>query len=263
MAMVKMFRVIGLLLVLLASACQKKSAVNSGGSAAEVAQTASAGSFLAYEHALVFDTPIAQHAARLEAVRRACTASEFGACSVLEIQQSAAPWSGTRFRLRAVPAAIDPLIQRAGDGDSPVQRESKAEDLADAVSDTAARQALLTRQREQLVAFSERRDLSASDLIALAQQMAGIEAELHQLSGTAAHQQRRLETNLLSIQWRDPDAHQEKEQSISGLLDTFLMGWRDGLESVAEQLGYFLPLLLVAFPIALTWRWAWRRLTRT
>ena len=109
----------------------------------------------------------------------------------------------------------------------------------------------------------ERRDLAAADLIALTQQVSAIDVELAALGRTDAEQRRRLETNRLTLSWRS-DALVEDEDDdgfFAGLWTTFADSLEEGLDGAAEYAGYLLPVLLLAFPMALLWRFAWRRAT--
>lgn len=92
------------------------------------------------------------------AVHAACTEERFGACSVLAVESRDEHMA---LRLRAVPAAIDPLIALAGSGGRQIERQTRAEDLGDAVQDVESQRDLLTRQRSQLLTFTERRDLGS------------------------------------------------------------------------------------------------------
>lgn len=231
------------------------------GAADRVGEVAKPGSMLAYEHQLSFETPADALQERVDAVRAACAEERFGACSVLAIESSGGSYPRADLRLRAVPAAIDPLIELAGSGGRQTERKTQAEDLADAVTDVESQRDLLTRQRTQLLDFIERPDLGVSDLISLSQQLASIDSQLAALNQTAAQQRRRIETNLLQLSWRGPDI--EESRDWGDVWERFVENLADGADNLAEYLGYFLPLMLAAFPLALGWRWAWRRATRS
>lgn len=246
------------LLLLVLNGCKKEAvSADSAGADERVGELAKPGSMLAYEHELSFETPAQAMQQRVDAVRVACTEERFGACSVLAIESSD---ERKALRLRAVPAAIDPLVELAGSGGRQIERQTRAEDLAVAVQDVESQRDLLTRQRSQLLAFTERRDLGVSELISLSQQLASVDSQLADLNQTAAQQRRRIETNLLQLNWRSP--YVDEGRNVHDLWTGFVDNLADGAYSLAEYLGYFLPLMLAAFPLALGWRWAWRRATR-
>lgn len=250
--------VLTLLLVVLIGCKKELASAPNAGTDERVGELAKPGSMLAYEHALTFETPAQALQERVDAVRAACTEERFGACSVLAIESSGERRAA--LSLRAVPAAIDPLVELAGSGGRQIERQTRAEDLADAVQDVESQRDLLTRQRTQLLAFTERRDLGVSDLISLSQQLAGVDSQLADLNQTAAQQRRRIETNLLQLNWRSP--YVDESRDWGEVWERFVDNLADGADNLAELLGYFLPLMLAAFPLALGWRWAWRRATR-
>lgn len=131
-------------------------------------------------------------------------------------------------------------------------------DLAGAVQDNARKLRQLDAYASQLDELSRRKDLSASDLISLAHERATLETQRDDLLGVAARQQRRLDTNKLSIDFIDPGRHTGRSFSIGHWSDRF----REGADDALSVLAYGIPFLLLAFPLTLGWRWLWRRVTR-
>ena len=167
-----------------------------------VGQKNGEGSFLAYSHEATIRIDAAALGARVDAVREACMAREFGECTVLGASQQAGAYPSGRLELRAEPAAIAPLVAMAADGADLASRTTSAEDLADAVRDNGLRRARLEKQHARLLEFLDRRDLTAESLVALTGQLAQIEAELQYAEQEAAQQTRRIRTNLLTLHFR-------------------------------------------------------------
>ena len=70
-----------------------------------------------------------------------------------------------------------------------------------------------------------------------------------------------METNLLTMRYTSMGATSAWSQITSSVLES-----GDALaEGVAEAVGmiaFGMPFVLVAFLLALLWRWAWRKVTR-
>lgn len=257
-----------MLIVLLAlSACAKKAEESNMAAGAEPTLIAGAapksGSLLAYEHEVAFEVPPDTMMRRIGAVQAACNEERAGACSVLSIDSTAGNYPKASITVRVVPAGVEPLVALAGEGAAIESRSTTAEDLAAAVADVVSRQDLLRRQRETLLAFVARKDIPVGDMIAVSRELASVDSQLQGLAQDAASQQRRIETNRLTILLRsDSTAELGSRFSFRAIWHSFTDSLAEGTESAAEYAGYFLPLLLLVFPLALTWRWAWRWATR-
>ncbi len=220
------------------------------------------GAMLAYAHEVGFEVAPDSMAARIAAVQSACNEERFGACSVLGIEQNTGDQPRSSIQVRAAPAGIEPLIALAADGSDIAERKTSAEDLADAVADVAAQRDLLRRERETLLGYTERKDLSVADLISLSQRLAEVESGLHELGQEAANQRRRIETNRLKIELRsNVEYNARSDHSLGDAWNSFIDSLVEGVFDTAQYAGYLLPLLMLIFPLALGWRWAWRRLT--
>lgn len=248
------------LLVLALGACAKKS-VTSSGEAPAVQGMAAAQSMLAYEHELTLRLPEAELAQRMAAVRDACLAHQHGRCSLLEYTQASGYAGNSRVRMRVVPEGVEGLVGLAAESGKIVSRTTRAEDLAEAVADTARQTQMLQLQRERLMAFQDRPDLSVADMLSLARELAEVESRLQSHEQDAAGQQRRLETNLLTMHFSSPSVDRSRSARIG---EAFVDALDSGADGVAEAIGmaaYSLPFLILLFPAALLWRALWRRAT--
>lgn len=215
-----------------------------------------AGAQLAYEHELTLALPGALLAPRMQATREACESARFGACNILGITEDG---NGGEIILRIAPTGVEPMVALAAEGGKLGQRITTAEDLADAVADVQRRQDRLQAQQQRLDELAKRKDISVSDLIALSKEQAGIENELQALAQVAAGQQRRLDTNRVTLNFRSSDgANQASRFSrmFSNLGDNLVDGTADAL----ERASYVLPFVVLAFPVLWLWVWLWRRL---
>ncbi len=248
-----------LLLIVALAGCAKKSGLDSSSSLS--GEQGKPGSSLAYEHSIEITLPREGFGARMDAVRAACLDERFGACSLLSVEQNAGDHPRGALTVRLLPTAVEPLTALAGEGGEFGSRETRAEDLAEAVADTSAQLDRLTLQREKLMQFQARDDLSVSDMLTIARELASVEAELQGQQRNAANQTRRLESNLLTLKFDTPyetARFTRLSEAFTESIDTALDGMIDAIEYVA----YCIPLLVVAFPLALFWRFLWRRATR-
>lgn len=219
-------------------------------------------SMLAYEHRLNIELPPELIPERLAAAHAACVGATFGACNVLnEIQYE---MGSAMLQVRIDPAGVDPLAALAREGGKIASRESKAEDLAEAVMDNRQQQEQLMNYIARLDKLAKNSDIKVSDLITIAQEQAKIQQQLKSLSQEAAQQQRRIATNLLTIQFSR--LYDGTPESLWGRLSrpfsNFFGHLAEGISYALSMLAYGIPVLLVGFPMLLLWRKAWRRFAR-
>lgn len=235
--------------------CSKKQEVAPTGVAGEVPK---AGASLAYEHKITVQLPGKQIPTSMDAVRAACETQRFGPCNVLRISQDS---SQSAIVVRLVPTGVEPLVALAAQGGHLGRRETRAEDLADAVQDNLQKQRQLDTYARRLDELAARKDLSTADLIALGHEQAQVEQQRETLLGEAARRQRRIDTNLLELQYTNVDesgASHRLARSFHGMGDNVV----EGVDDAISMLAYGVPFLILALPLGLLWRWAWRRLTR-
>lgn len=154
---------------------------------------------LAYEHEVEIRLDADKIAAKVKAAKQACESGKFGACLVLGVSQSGGRYPRASLRVRAEPKAIEPLI--AGAGGDIGDRSTRAEDLAVAVRDNTLLRSRLTKQHARLLEFQGRSDLKVADVIALSEQLSKVESELEAAEREGAIHKRRIETQLLTIEF--------------------------------------------------------------
>lgn len=252
-----MTRLLLLATLLLAAGC----ADNPGGSAAPVAgQTGAAGTSLAYEHSVALELPEAGLDARMAGLREACTAQRHGDCSLLRFEDNArGNGRGGMVVARMAPEAVAPWLAQASEGGRVVSSSTHAEDLAERVRDLDRQRRRIEAQQARLDELEARGPLSASDLIAVAGERARLDTELAELAQADANVSRRLETNLVSVRFQTDGggAFSRLGGALGDLDETFVGGLIEALEIGVAGL----PFVLLAFPLALLWRWGWRRAT--
>ena len=246
-----------LLGALLLSACAKKTVIDAASMTGEVAKP---GTSLAYEHSVsvtVAGNALAEH---MKAVREACTEERFGNCSLLRYEESSGHYPNGVVAVRVAPVGVEPLVALASENGNVGSRLTSAEDLAIAVADTARQREQLDTQRTQLLEFRNRKDLAVADMIALAHEIAQVESTLADLDQTSANLQRRIETNLLTIQFSATQSG-SRWSSVGDSLSDSLDSFADGMSEAIEMIAFAIPFLVILFPLVLLWRWLWRRAT--
>ena len=253
--------------LLISAGCKQKvqnPAAPESASSAESASgvTARPGSQLAYEIDLQITLPASLIAARVEALRLACEAlAAEQSCSLLSIEQQLDQGS---IEMRAAPAAIESLSRKAVESGKVVQRRIKAEDLTQALDDNALAAESLTLQHEKFKALLLRADLAVSDAITLARELSDLEAASQTAARDRALMRRRVETNFLRISFSAVQIDAPAPgfwQNFSAEFEGFDATLAEALSETILALVYLLPFIFAMFPVALTWRWLWRKLT--
>lgn len=218
-----------------------------------------AGNYLAYEHHVGIELTAEQIGERIAATREACMSERFGACSLIAAQQSSGRAPRGELTLRIIPDGVEAITRLASEGGELTNRTTRAEDLAQAVSDNRRQNEQLLRQQQTLQQFEKRDGLAVSDLLALAREQAALEVQLQALAQEAAQHQRRLDTNLLTLNFSSP----YESSPLGRIGDAFSRltdNLAEGTANLIEFIGYSLPFLIVLFPVALGLRKLWRRL---
>lgn len=242
--------------------CSPSNENQSPAGAALLGETAQRGAFLAYEHSVGIRLPVEQVEPRLAAVREACSSQRFGQCDLLAIEQSQGHYQAASITVRIAPAGVEPLVGFAGEGGELQSRHTRAEDLAQAVSDTEQQRQRLERQQKTLLQYQARGDLSVSDMLALARELAEVEVQLASAAQQSAQQQRRLTTNLLTLSFSTEGKPVGRLARIGEAAGGMLDNATEGATEALKLLGYGIPFVIILFPLALLIRWLWRKASR-
>ncbi len=209
--------------------CGAPSEHGAGSGAAFQGEAAKAGSFLAYEHQVGIRLASERIDAQLAASRDACTQDRFGPCELIAIEQSGdSQRRNAQLVVRIVPDGVEKLVALAAAGGQLQRRSTRAEDLAQAVSDTQQLRDRLEREYQTLQGFQGRKDMSVSDLLAL-----DFSSD-HQPTG----------------RW----------SRIGEAFGHSLDELTDGTVNAIQVAAFGLPLLVVLLIAALILRWLWRKL---
>jgi hypothetical protein len=241
--------------------CNASSEHGAGSGAAFQGEAAKAGSFLAYEHQVGIRLASERIDAQLAASRDACIQDRFGQCELIAIEQSGdSQRRSAHLVVRIVPDGVEKLVTLAAEGGQLQSRSTQAEDLAQAVSDNQQLRERLEREYQTLQGFQGRKDMSVSDLLALAKATAEVEQQLHAASQDAAQQQRRIATNLLTLDFSSEYQPSGRWSRIGKAFGNALDELTDGTVNAVQMAAYGLPMLVVLLVAGLILRWLWRKL---
>ncbi|MEG3792454.1 DUF4349 domain-containing protein [Lysobacter sp. CCNWLW3] len=212
-----------------AAACSKHAAQDEAAAAPAESTAASPGRAagsaadlgvkLAYEHEVDLKVEAAQIPKRLRAAQEACNGGKFGPCAVLGLQQQGGDFPSASLQVRVVPAGVDPLIALAGKGDEIASRNTHAEDLAVVMRDNGLLQDRLRKEHARLLEFQGRHDLKIQDMMLLSTQIAQVEAQLQGAQQEGAQQQRRVDTQLLTLRFNAPQSQANRSEIGQALGD--------------------------------------------
>ncbi len=255
-------------LLLAASGCTKTSTAEIGARAPELAgTTAPQGTALAYEHRAEFEMrDAAAVVAAAQRVADACREQRFGDCALLGVEQSGGEWPSASVTMRVAPDGVAPTLALATDaGGALAKRTMKAEDLAGALGDLRRERASLIAQRTRLEDAVAGHRASATDAIALAAELGRIDARLTEIEADESAQQRRIDTNLLTVALGVP--YEQRGAAVfeglgEELIESAASGVTEGLTILAFLGPLALLLLLPTLGLALLWRRLWRWATR-
>lgn len=254
-------------ILLLAGGCQQQAdSAAYGGSAqqememsapaADSARSATAAqAMLAYEHSARIVLSEDEMPARLREAQTACTDGRFGECVVLNVRQQGGNYPSASLGVRIVPAGVEPMIVLASKDAELGSRSTHAEDLAVVVRDNTLIRDRLRRERERLQEFQARRDLAVADMIALSKQLAETEAQLEAAEQQGAQHRRRIDTQLLTLEFQPPGGESgrgEIGQAVRDFGHTLSLGTAWTIRALA----FLIPLtLLLAALVAAIRRW--------
>ena len=259
-------RVVAMPVLLLAlAACAKHGdvAADAGATAAEAAVASPEGAFLAYEHDVQVQLEAAQIAPRIQQVAQACQSAKFGDCAVLQVDQRSGEQPSGEVKVRIAPKGTEPLIAMAGEGGALQSRNTRAEDLAQEVADTALTKARLEKEHARLLSYQDRKDLKIEDLMAITTRLSEIEAGVEQASKDAAQQRRRVDTQLVTIHFGTTSGQRSRSEigealSESGSILSTSMAFL--IRAVAALLPVAVLALIGAWAVRAWWRRRRRKL---
>jgi Domain of unknown function (DUF4349) len=222
---------------------------------------------LAYEHTVSIETSKDLLPTRLREVEAACNTDGPSGCTILDVSlnsQQDLPHGSIRMRLAS--AGLEPIISLASKDAKVTGRSTHAEDLAEPVADNERQLALLTLHRDRLTELM-RGKLNVDQLITVSKELATVQSQIDALSTAGANLQRRIDTDLLTINFSLPMQVYAADQSpVMDALRSFGSNFRAAVGMVIRFLAVLLPWLVVILPglflLRLFWRWIGGRIVQ-
>jgi len=199
-------------LVLALAGCSQNHAAADAGAGAAGAVASPEGAALAYEHDIDIQLEAAQIGPRVKQIADACQSARFGDCAVLQVGQQGGEYPTGSIRVRIAPKGVEPIIGLAGQGGEVASRNTHAEDLAQQVADTALTKARLEKEHQRLLAYEDGKDVKMADLLVITQRLSEIEAGVEQANKDAAQQRRRIDTQLVTVQFHTPAGQRSRSE---------------------------------------------------
>lgn len=250
-----------LLIVLLTGCADSQNEVPNVQVSREILATRQSGSAMAYIHSLVVDIREDQIASGVTTVLDACLADRENSCTVLDSEVSSSAYQAGSIRIRIEPSGVERLLDLAASLGIVESQRMEAEDLSEAIADTEARLSMLVSYQESLQSL----ELQASDdidsLIKISSELTRIQTEIEKLTGEAALQTQRVETDIVHIRFV-VGAQIGFWSPISASLSGFGRNLSEGIASAISGTAYVIPWLLVVIPVALLLRLILRRRKR-
>jgi hypothetical protein len=194
-------------------------------------------------------------------MRAACFADTKSACTILEASvNDAESYANGQIKMRLAPTGVDALVNAASVDAQVTARKTSAEDLAQPLADVARQVSMLNSYRDRLMVLLTRKDLNATDLIALSKELATTQVQIEALASQNMQLHRRLDTDLLTIVWHIPAAQARSAASpVRDALREFGANFRAAIGNVIEFLAQLVPWLVVGLPslvlLRMFWRW--------
>ncbi|MEG2805731.1 DUF4349 domain-containing protein [Stenotrophomonas sp.] len=239
-----------LVLVLALAGCGKSAGAPEGAAGGTGAVASPEGAALAYEHDIDIQLDASAIGARVKAIAEACQTARFGDCAVLQVGQQGGEYPTGSVRVRIAPKGVEPIIGLAGQGGEVSSRNTHAEDLAQQVADTALTQARLKKEHERLLAYQDGKDVKMADLLVITQRLSEIEAGVEQANKEAAQQRRRIDTQLVTMQFHTPSGQRSRSEIGEAL--------RESGAILTSSVAFVIRAVAALVPVALVlWLFGW------
>jgi hypothetical protein len=165
--------------------------------------------------------------------------------------------------MRLAPSGVETFVSAAAKSGKITGRGTHAEDLAEPVSDTERQLSLLTTHRDRLSELTKDRSLKVDQVIAISKELSSVQTEIETVSNTRANLQRRIDTELLTIELSIPWAENAAQRtSIKDALNAFGTEFTDAIAQVIRFIAALIPWLVVIVPGLIFIRMFWRAIGR-
>jgi Domain of unknown function (DUF4349) len=216
---------------------------------------------LAYEHTLSIELQKDALSGRLGEVRTICESRKELACTVLDVSfDTEYEVPAGHIRMRLAPRAVDSVIEIAAKNGRITSRGTHGEDLAEPIFDTERELSLLVTHRDRLSEFLKRNDLKVDQVISLSKEISSAQTQIDALNTQKANLQRRVDTDLLTINFAPPkEAYAAEQTPILDAIHSFGVNFRTAVAQVIQFTATLIPWLVIIIPgvVLLRLFWGW------
>lgn len=223
---------------------------------------------LAYEHTVSIELTQDLLPARLREIEEACVADTASNCTILEVSlQTSQDLPSGNIRMRLAPGGVDPIVALASKDGKITGRTTRAEDLAQPIADTERELSLMSLHRDRLTELMKRKDIKIEQLIIVSRELATVQSQIDSLTTQRANLQRRVDTDLLTLNLALPVQEYAAEQSpVTDALKLFGSDFREAIGQVIRFVAVVIPWLVIVVPgiilLRIFWRWIGRWIGR-
>lgn len=216
------------------------------------------GEFLAYEHTIVVELDrTGLESAHQDVIAECASVPERG-CTILDSNISTGNNASGSITVRVIPESVGSLVDSAGSHGEITTRSTRVEDLATSIADIEKHRQILTTTRDKLMELEEREPENIDALIRIATELTRVQAELEEMEGQKAYQMRRVDLDILYIQFSTSGDY-SFWSPIGQSLGSFGEYLSDGIAGVITAFAYLIPWSVFVFVIGFLVRGAWRK----
>jgi len=214
--------------------------------------------YLERTHTATIDIPEKQIESAFQAVATACNDDRELQCTLLDSELTKAEDTTASITARLAPSGVEPFIAVAAQHGTVESRSTHTNDLAEPIIDAEQRLTMLEAYMGDLLRLRQQSGGDVDALIKLASEIAETQSKIESLKGEHAHLRQRVDFQVVTLQ-----LFSHRTQSIgSPIARAFREFGRDFTSGIAQAItgfAYLLPWLFILVPLALLFRYLWRR----
>lgn len=218
--------------------------------------------YLAYEHNVDAKVDVGKLLALHRSIVDRCIGDNEFQCVVLESNLQSGTYSSGSIRLRLLPGGVNNYLQLLDQGGEILARNSRADDLTDAVVDTEKRIDMLTKHQVRLEELGARETGNIDALLKIANELATVQSQLEFARGKEQRLAKRVKTDLLTIRLSSNQVSSKwgvVGDSIDSFGDDLAYATANAISFTASVLPWIPIVVLLAWLLRFFWRFFRRK----
>lgn len=219
------------------------------------------GGALAYAHQLTLEASAADMRRIVQLALDTCARIADQDCTMLASEMTHREAESASVKLRATPQGVRQIIAAVSALGTVSARSTTAEDLSEPLQDSARQLKMLADYRARLEAMAARPDVRTAELIEVQRELARLAQEVDQASSEQASLRRRVATEVLTINVKQP-YHATFAAPIREAARDFAANLARGIAFAITATAFLLPagiVLVVLLKLAGVARRWWRK----